>query len=146
MTKDIILTISGLHQTDEEEAEPVEIIAPGQYYLKNGKHYVVYDEVMDGIGSTVKSTIKFTGDQVELMRSGKASTRMTFQENKEHHVIYQTPVGALSLSLYTKKITAELLEDCMDLEILYCLKAQGALVSESALHINVCPKELKTFS
>ena len=49
MTKDIILTISGLHATDGETDDPVEIITPGQYFLKNGKHFVVYDEVMEGI-------------------------------------------------------------------------------------------------
>ena len=35
MTKDIILTISGLHATDGDADEPVEIISPGQYYFKN---------------------------------------------------------------------------------------------------------------
>ena len=41
MTKDIILTISGLHATDGEMDDPVEVLSPGQYYFKNGKHYVV---------------------------------------------------------------------------------------------------------
>lgn len=146
MTKDIILTISGLHKTDEEAADPIEIITPGQYFWKNGKHYVIYDEIMEGLEHPVKSTLKFTEDQVELLRSGQAATRMTFQENQEHHVIYQTPMGALSISLYTEKIEAELLEEQMNLEIYYSLKTAGAVLSESALRINVCPKELKTFS
>ena len=83
MTKDIILTISGLHATDGEADAPVEIMTPGQYFLKSGKHYVVYDEVIEGLEGTVKSTIKFTESKVELMRTGAASTRMVFEEEKE---------------------------------------------------------------
>lgn len=145
MTKDIILTIRGLHQTDEEAADPIEITLPGQYFLKNGKHYVVYEELMEGLDGALKSTLKFTGDQVELLRSGKASTRMTFQEDTEHQAVYQTPMGAMPLSIYTQKLQAELLEDQMELAISYSLKSQGIVVSESTLQISVCSRELKTF-
>lgn len=145
MTKDIILTISGLHETDGEKDDPVEIITPGQYFLKNGKHYVVYDEVMEGIDGTVKSTIKFTEDKIELIRTGMASTRMIFQEDQEHMVIYQTPMGPLSISLYTEKIETSLLEEQMNLEIHYSLKTEGIVLTESTVQINVCPKDLKRF-
>ena len=37
MTKDIILTISGLHETDGETDAPVEIMTPGQYFLKKAE-------------------------------------------------------------------------------------------------------------
>ena len=54
MTKEVLLTISGLHyettglvDEDENENEPIEVITPATYYLKNGKHYVVYDEVVE---------------------------------------------------------------------------------------------------
>ena len=34
MTKDIILTISGLHNTDGEGDAPIETMTPAQYYMK----------------------------------------------------------------------------------------------------------------
>lgn len=145
MTKDIILTISGLHATDGEMDEPVEIMSPGQYYYKNGKHYVVYDEVMDGIDGVVKSTLKFTEDQVELFRNGAASTRMVFQKQQEHMALYQTPMGPLSISLYTEDIISEIEEERMNLEIIYSLKTDGIILTESTVRLNICPKELKTF-
>ena len=45
MTKDVLLSISGLHQDvtgieaqgDEPGNEPIEVIAPANYYEKNGK-------------------------------------------------------------------------------------------------------------
>lgn len=50
MTKDVLISISGLHfdmEGDNGNGEPVEIITPASYYLKNGKHYVLYDEVVE---------------------------------------------------------------------------------------------------
>ena len=49
MTKDVLLSISGLHQDvtgieaqgDEPGSEPIEVIVPASYYEKNGKHYVI---------------------------------------------------------------------------------------------------------
>ena len=145
MTKDIILTISGLHDTDGETDAPIETMTPGQYFLKNGKHYVVYDEVLEGLEGTVKSTIKFTDRQVELIRNGAASTRMVFEPGQEHMVIYQTAMGPLSISLYTEEIQMEVEEDRMEIHIDYSLKTEGIVVSESSVHIEVCPKELKQF-
>ena len=142
MTKEIILTISGLHETDGDADAPIETMTPGQYYMKNGKHYVVYDEVLDGLEGTVKSTIKFTEEVVELIRNGPASTRMVFQPGHEHMVIYQTPMGPLSISLYTEDLKMELGEERMNLKIDYSLKTEGVVVSESTVNIEIYPKEM----
>ena len=145
MTKDIILTISGLHKTNGEADEPVEIMSPGQYYLKNGKHYVLFEEMMEGVDGVVKSTLKFTEEKVELLRNGAATTRMIFQKQQEHMVVYQTPMGPLSISLYTDDIISELNEEQINLEIHYSLKTEGIVLTESTVQLHICPKELKIF-
>lgn len=145
MTKDIILTISGLHATDGEKDEPVEVISPGQYFQKNGKHYVLFEEVMEGLEGVIKSTIKFTEDSVELFRSGAASTRMVFQKDREHQMIYQTPMGPLSMSVYTDQLLTEIGEEQVNLTIDYSLKTEGVVITESTVRMNICPKELKKF-
>ncbi len=145
MAKEIILTISGIHVTDGEADEPIEIMTPGQYYIKNGKHYVLFEEVMEGIDGKIKSTLKFQEDKVELIRNGAASVHMVFQKDEEHQMLYQTPMGPLPISLYTDEIVMDIHDFPMDLEIHYSLRAQGQMISESTLHLNVCPKERKRF-
>lgn len=145
MTKDIILTISGLHATDGDSDAPIETMTPAQYYMKNGKHYVVYDEILDGLEGTLKSTIKFTENQVELIRNGAASARMIFQPGQEHMVVYQTPMGPLSISLYTEDMEVVMEENYMSLRIDYSLKTEDVIVSESTVNISLCPKELARF-
>ena len=42
MTKEVLVTISGLQfAEDRENEEAVEIITAGDYYKRNGKHYIV---------------------------------------------------------------------------------------------------------
>ena len=43
MTKDILLSISGLQFAAEEDGvgEPVEVITPGDYYKKNDKEVIL---------------------------------------------------------------------------------------------------------
>ena len=145
MTKDVILTISGLHDTDGESDVPIETMTPAQYYMKNGKHYIVYDEILDGLEGSLKSTIKFTEKQVELIRNGAASARMLFQPGQEHMVIYQTPMGPLSISLYTEDMEISVEEEKISLRIDYSLKTEDVVVSESTVNISICPKELARF-
>lgn len=145
MTKDIILTISGLHATDGDCDGPVEIMTPGQYFYKNGKHYVLFDEVMEGVDGEIKSTVKFTETVVELIRKGGAATRMVFQEQQEHIAVYHTPMGPLSISVYTDSIRTEIGENEINVEIAYSIKAEEQIITESKVNLNICPKELKQF-
>ena len=145
MTKDIILTISGLHETDGETDEPVEIMSPGLYYLKNGKHYVLFEEMMEGVDGVIKTTLKFTENQAELIRSGATTTRMVFESGKEHVAVYQTPMGPLSISVYTEDIVSSFSEEQINLMINYSLKTDDIVLTESTVRLNVCPKELKKF-
>ena len=54
MTKDVLVSISGMHEEivavapeiEEDENEAIEVVTPATYYLKNGKHYIVYEEVV----------------------------------------------------------------------------------------------------
>ncbi len=143
MTKDILLTISGLHETDGEADAPVEVISPGQYFLKNGKHYILFEEVLEGLEGLVKSTLKFTEDQVEFIRTGAASARMIFQKEQEHRALYQTPMGPLMISVYTEDIISKIEDEQIDLEIVYSLKAEEEILTESTVRIHICQKELK---
>ena len=47
MTKEILLSISGLHFVDGENRYTYRVTA-GDYYNRGGKHYILYDEVVEG--------------------------------------------------------------------------------------------------
>ena len=71
MNKDVLISIKGLQYTvSEEEVEEdkrVETLTRGQYYKRAGKHYVTFEESLDG-DKPVKSMVKFDKDSFEITR------------------------------------------------------------------------------
>ena len=101
MTKNVLVTISGLHYDDSvmmvqeensNEANSIEVTTPATYYLKNGKHYIVYDEVVEGIPGTIKNRIKIDeGKLLDITKSGITNSHMVFETDKINVTPYQTP-------------------------------------------------------
>ena len=57
MKKDVLIRVRGLQMMDtEDEQEPLEIVVPGQYYYRNGSHYLRYEEMMDDTAQPTVST------------------------------------------------------------------------------------------
>ena len=142
MTKDVLISISGLHYDaldGEGEGQPVEVITPAAYYLKSGKHYVVYDEMVEGMPGTIRNTIKITGDYMfEIRKSGIADTHMVFEKDKIHMTPYETPYGELLLGIYTKDLKVEESDDRINIRINYELDINGDKVADS--EIKMCVK------
>lgn len=143
MTKDVLLTISGLHfdavaeETDEEN-EAIEVVTPATYYLKNGKHYVIYDELVEGIPGSIKNRIQIEeSGKVEMFKRGISNTHMVFEKEKIHMTEYETPYGELMLGVYTRGVDVQVQEDNIDIEIGYALDANGQKVADCNIVMNI---------
>ncbi len=141
MKKDVLISIAGLHYGlpgDGGEEEPIEIITPASYYQRNGKHYIIYDEVAEGVPGTVKNTVKITGDTLfEISKSGAASTRMVFEKDKINMTSYQTPFGEFLVGIHTKDMQMDFREDEIDVNIYYALDINNEPLSDSQIKVNV---------
>ena len=94
MTKDVLISLRGLQfDQSDSDVEKIETIMPGSYYEKNGSHYVLYDEIMEGFSEPVKNRIKFGEHALELTRSGAVNVHMIFEENRKNMTSYNTPYG-----------------------------------------------------
>ena len=136
MTQDVLLTISGLHDMafadpeENEENEPIEVITPASYYWKNGKHYILYDEVMEGIPGVVKNKIKITGeDSMEIMKSG--ITNVTY---------YDTPYGQLHVGIHTRKLDVNVDDERIDIAVEYGLDVNHEATADCRIAMSIRPK------
>ena len=135
MKKDVLISITGLHygdwNADGEEAEPIEVITPATYYLKNGKHYVIYDEIVEGMPGSIRNTVKITGDSMfEVTKNGRSGSRMVFEKDKMNMTNYQTPYGEVLVGIHTRDIQVHVEEENIDVEISYGLDVNEEAVSE----------------
>ncbi len=142
MTKDVILTISGLHydvsMEQDDQNEPLEVITPASYYLKNEKHYIVYDEIVEGIPGTIKNKIRITGDSIlEIMKSGISNTHMVFEKDKIHMTQYETPYGEFMVGTYTRDMKVTENENRMDVYVNYVLDINGEEAADCNIKIKI---------
>ena len=124
MTKDVLVTISGLQiaKKGEEDTEPVEVIMAGDYYKKNDKHYVLYDEVVEGFDGVTKNIIKLQEDCVDITKRGVTNVHMVFEKNKKNIACYETPFGSLMLGINATDIKITEKENDISVNVDYALE------------------------
>ena len=149
MTKDVLISISGLQMDvleEEKEYEAIEVVAPANYFLKNGKHYILFDEVTEGIPGITKNRIKITGeDTLEVMKSGVSNVHMVFEKNKKNLTYYQTPYGQLLIGIHTKGMEVEVSEDNINVKVGYILDVNHEPLADCQIRINVKSKDAGDF-
>ena len=136
MTKDVLITISGVQMLDADEAD-VEMVTRGDYYQKNGKHYILYDEVMEGFYGRVRNVIKISPDSVDIIKKGAASAHMQFEKNKKNLSCYTTPLGDLMIGIHTNRISIDEGQDRLKINVEYSLDINYQHASECSISVNV---------
>ena len=136
MTKDVLITISGVQMLDEEDMD-VEMVTRGDYYQRNGKHYILYDEVMEGFEGTVRNVIKVSPESVDIIKQGAASTRMQFEKNKKNLSCYPTPLGDLMIGIQANRISIDEGQDHLKINVEYSLDINYQHASDCNISVSV---------
>lgn len=139
MTKEVKVSVCGTQWGEEIEENTIETQAQGEYYCKNGSHYVFYEEPMEECSKPSKTRIKWKENTLELIRQGIADTHMIFQENQTHMTDYATPYGKLVLGINTNNVKVEERESAISILVEYQLETEEEVLSRHRLKIRICP-------
>lgn len=139
MKREVEVSINGLHQAEEENQ--IEVSYQGQYYLKDGKHYIFYEEVSEE-GEKIKNRIKIQEQVVEVTKKGNQVSKMIFDVSKSNVTSYHTPYGELQMGIHARRIHLEEHADRLWVEVEYALEINGQHMSECKVEISVCPAKL----
>ena len=137
MTKEVLIRISGLHMM-EQDSDQVEMIITGEYYWKNGKHYLIYDEMMEGFDEKVHNLVKIAPDMMEIRKQGVASADMVFEQGKKRTARYVTPMGEMVIEIGTRQIQVDTQEDHLKVSVDYGLDINYDHVSDCTISVDVC--------
>lgn len=151
MTKDVLVSISGLqmavNEVESNEDDPIEVFSSGTYYLKNGKHYVFFEEMAEGIQGITKTQLKWKDEELlEVSKKGISNVHMVFEKGKHNRCFYNTPFGQLHLGIFTTDILVDEREDEIRIRAEYALDVDDEPLSECTIGICICPKGSKNFS
>lgn len=140
MTKEVIITIRGLQAGPDTDGEPIEMITTGEYYFKNNKHYILYEEVMEGESTTNKNRIKIAPGLMELTKSGLVSVHMLFEEKQKNITHYHTPYGTLLMGIEAKKVDISETENEINVAVDYALEINQEHAADCDIKINIKSK------
>ena len=141
MTKEVLISVSGL-QTMTEEDEQLEILVPGQYFFRGGSHYLLYEEAIEGTAAVTKNRIKLREDYMEVTRKGPVSTHMLFEKGKKNITYYYTPFGSIELGIDAGLVhITEERDNVLRARVLYALSMNHEKVADCEITLRVQPRE-----
>ena len=136
MTKDVLITIRGVHTLDHVDND-VEMIVRGDYYQKNGKHYILYEEILEGAEERVKNVIKISPSSMDIIKKGVTNSRMLFEKNKKNLSCYSTPVGNLVIGIQANHFYVEEQENSIKVNVDYSLDINYEHMSDCRICVDV---------
>ena len=138
MTDNVIISIKGKQLYAESAPEEMELVTSGTLKRDGAGGYTVsYQETeLTGLEGTV-TKLHIKDGQVTLLREGSINSQMVFEEGRRHLSMYETPYGALSIGVNTKRMRSTLSESGGDLEIDYAIEIDNLIAGQNLFRMNV---------
>lgn len=146
MDKEVLIHVRGLHMMEEDgEQEPVEIVVPGEYYFRNGSHYLRYEEILEDFSEPTINYIKISPKGIEVRKKGIVNVHMVFEQGKKNMTYYTTPYGTLQMGIAATSLELKESEENLQMKADYALDMNEEHVADCYLAIQVQPRDCKDF-
>ena len=146
MTKEVMISIRGIQFDNGQDGEKIESIQMGEYYNRNNTHYLMFDEIIEGMDDPVKSMIKFKNGEMQLNKKGPINVNMEFLENKKTLTNYRTPFGSILIGLEATKVNFEEEEKRIVVNVDYAMDVNYEHLADCKIKIDIRAKDGEAFS
>lgn len=141
MTKEVMVTVTGLQTMDGVEQEPIETVHVGEYYERNGTHYVLFDEVLEGVPDPIKNVVKIKNGYLEVQKKGPVTTSMIFKEGHKQESTYTVPYGSFLMETTTHSVQIHHEEDRLSAFAAYEMAVNGAKCADCDIQVHIVSRE-----
>lgn len=138
MTKEVLLALKGL-QFDGSSQEDMTTILPAEYYKRNGKHCLVYDEIMEGFSGNTQNIIKFHEKELDVTKKGVVNVHLLFEENRKNLSNYGTPFGDIMVGIHTSNIRLQEEEKLIQVQVDYDLELNYEHLANCSISMDIRP-------
>lgn len=141
MNKDVLIHVRGLQVLEEEaEQEPIELVIPGQYYFRNGSHFLRYEEHIEEFRETTVNYVKISSKGVEVRKKGLINVHMVFEPGKKNLAYYTTPFGTMEMGILATNVDVTNQEGHLGVKVDYSLDMNEEHVADCFLTIDAQEK------
>ena len=137
MTKEVEVSISGVQKYVDHQDDDLKTIAKGEYYYRNGWHYILYEERSEGFTEATKSMLKLKEGVLEMTKKGLINTGMVFERGRDTVSRYKTPFGEMQLGIRTNDLCVIEGDDVIRAKVSYDLEAEGRHMAECVIEVMI---------
>ena len=146
MTKEVMISIRGIHFDDGQDGEKIESIQLGKYHFKNDIHYIFFEEIVEGMEEPVKTMIKFKKGEMHLSKKGPINVMMEFLEHKKTLTNYRTPFGGIVIGIEAERVTFQEEEKQIVVNVDYAMDVNYEHLADCKIKIDIRAKDGEAFS
>lgn len=138
MTDNVIISIKGSQLYADSGPDEVELVTAGTLKRDGAGGYTVsYQETeLTGLEGTT-TRLHVDKGRVTLLREGSINSQMVFEEGRRHLSMYETPYGALSIGINTRRMRSTLGEAGGDVEIDYAIEIDNLIAGQNLFRMSV---------
>lgn len=132
-------------QTVDGEKETLELTTSAAYMEKNGKKFIKYREYNpEDTEQYIVNIIKIENNKkITLTKNDQDKcTQLILECGQRHQCFYSTPIGSMSIGIYTESMSHNLDENGGRIEINYTIDFNADFQSENHMEIVLTKKEL----
>ncbi len=137
MTKEVLICIRGMQSLDHQKKDTVETVSEGTYYYRNGHHYILFEETVDGEIEPIRNRIKIGKGFFEVTKSGLSNVHMYFKEQEKTLSNYETPYGVMMIDFDTKEIKVKEEAKKIEVQVSYGLELDEEHLADCKLNISI---------
>jgi uncharacterized beta-barrel protein YwiB (DUF1934 family) len=140
MKKEVMLSIRGQQNYNEQEPETVELITEGILEKEENGWKLTYEESdLTGLKG-VTTTFQVEPGKVTLSRKGPLSSQMVFQEGQFHESLYQMDFGALMITVCANKVRYDITETGGTIDLSYAIEIEQTAAGYITYHLEIKAK------
>lgn len=137
MKKNAIISVVSKQSDSEDDGDSIEVVTPGKFYKEDNCYYAVYEETeISGMMGTT-TTLKMDEEKFTLIRTGTTNTEMNFKKYVRDLTLYNTPHGALDLTVDTKELKMSVDNSGGNVFIDYDMIIGNQQILSTTLEINI---------
>ena len=141
MSTPVILTIQGRQSYVGQEPDVIRLDTEGTMEFRNGGWDITYEESeLTGLAG-VTTTFRVEPEKVTLIRTGKLSSTMVFQEGYNHDSLYRMEFGTLMISVRATRVYFDIIPDGGTIDLVYNIVIENTEAGVIDYHLDIRAKK-----
>ena len=136
----VMMSIQGRQTYVGQEPDVIRLDTEGTMEFRDGGWDITYEESeLTGLAG-VTTTFRVEPEKVTLIRTGRLTSTMVFQEGVSHDSLYRMEFGALMISVKATRVFFDLVEDGGSIDLVYNIIIENTEAGVIDYHLDIRAK------